>query len=159
MCLTAEDARFSATSTPSTPIIDVKSLHLHDTRRDMPNQMMERDQGVMQGVLSRALFRRPSLSGQKSFTILSLHISNICAKKKGIAEKLTSTIRAIMKTPGLRPTDQNCHHKTWLHLEFVDWRSTQLHHEEHDRRMLLKERPTACPCGQQRRRITMECMS
>ena len=33
------------------------------------------------------------------------------------------------KTLGLRPTDQSCHHETWLHLEFVDWRSAQLHHE------------------------------
>ena len=28
------------------------------------------------------------------------------------------------KTLSLRPTDQSCHHETWLHLEFVDWRST-----------------------------------
>ena len=62
------------------------------------------------------------------------------------------------KTPGLRPTDRSCHHETWLHLEFVDWRSTQSHHEEHDRRILLKERPTACPYGQQKRR-TSEVMS
>ena len=29
------------------------------------------------------------------------------------------------KAPGLRTTDQSCHHETWLHLEFVDRRSTQ----------------------------------
>ena len=52
----------------------------------------------------------------------------------------------------IRTTDQSCH-ETWLHLELVDWRSTQSHHEEHDRRILLKERPTACPFGQQKRRI------
>ena len=35
--------------------IDVKSVHLHDTRRDLPDQVLEGDQGwVMQGVLSRA---------------------------------------------------------------------------------------------------------
>ena len=45
------------------------------------------------------------------------------------------------KVLGLRPNDQSCHHGTWIHLEFVDWRSTQSHHEEHDRRILLKERP------------------
>ena len=37
----------------------------------------------MQGVLSRASFRRPPLSGQKTFSVLSPHISNIYAKKRG----------------------------------------------------------------------------
>ena len=156
---------------------------------------------------------RPLLSGQKTFTVLSLHISNIYAPKRGIAKKLILTIRAIMigqqndlvavdfngtalrcsrddlrtieeafadcalptppgptplwglgsipnywadvcgflkppdsdrywkvrmhadfsipcTTLGLRPTDQSCHHETWPHLDFVDWRSTQSHHEE-----------------------------
>ena len=64
--------------------IDVKSIHLHDTRRDLPAQVMEGEQGwVLQGVLSRAIFRRPPVSGQKYFTVLSLHISNIYVKKKG----------------------------------------------------------------------------
>ena len=144
-----------------------------------------------------------TVSGQKYFTVLSLHISNIYAKKKGIAKKLILTLRAIMisqeldlgagdfngtawryrskdnlstideafaycalptppgptplwgpdpsrtigqtsadfsnhrvltvfwevpehgfsiprKTLGLRPTDQCCHHETWLHLDFVE---------------------------------------
>ena len=61
------------------------------------------------------------------------------------------------KALGLRQTDQS-HHETWLHFEFVDWRSTQSHHEEHDLQILLKERPTACPSGQQKRRIS-EVMS
>ena len=79
------------------PNIDVKSIYLHDTRRDLPDQVMEGDQGwVMQGVLSRASFRRSPVSGQKFFTVLSLHISNIYAKKKGIAKKLIFTLRAIM---------------------------------------------------------------
>ena len=50
----------------------------------------------MQGKLSRALFRRPPLSGQETFTVLSLHISHIYAKKRSIAKKLILTIRAIM---------------------------------------------------------------
>ena len=58
---------------------------------------MEGEQGwVMQGVLSRASFRRSAVSGQRYFTMLSLHISNIYAKKKGIAKKLILTLRAIM---------------------------------------------------------------
>ena len=51
---------------------------------------------VLQGVLSRASFRRAAVSGQKFFTVLSLQISNIYAKKKGIAKKLIQTLRAIM---------------------------------------------------------------
>ena len=41
-------------------------------------------------------FRRPPLSGQKTFTVLSLHISKIYAKKQSIAKKLILTIRATM---------------------------------------------------------------
>ena len=63
----------------------------------MPDQVIEGEQGwVLQGVLSRASFRRTPVSGQKYFTVLSLHISNIYAKKKGIAKKLILTLRAIM---------------------------------------------------------------
>ena len=58
---------------------------------------MEGDQGwVTQGVLSRASFRRSAVSGQRYFTVLSLHISNIYAKKKGIAKKIIQTLRAVM---------------------------------------------------------------
>ena len=51
---------------------------------------------IMQGVLSRAPFRRSAVSGQRYFTVFSLHISNIYAKKKGIAKKLILTLRALM---------------------------------------------------------------
>ena len=65
------------------PNIDVKSTYLHDTRRDLPDQVTEGEQGwVMQVVLSRASFRRPPTSGQVTFNVLSLHINNIYAKKK-----------------------------------------------------------------------------
>ena len=79
------------------PNIDVKSIYLHDTRRDLPDQVMEGAQGwVVQGVLSRASFRRPPVSGQKTFTVLSLHVNHTYAMKRGIAKKLILTIRAIM---------------------------------------------------------------
>ena len=58
---------------------------------DLPDHVMEGQQGwVLQGVLS------PPVSGQKFFTVLSLHIGNIYAKKKGIAKKLILTLRAVM---------------------------------------------------------------
>ena len=169
---------------------------------------------------------------------MSLHISNIHAKKKGIAKKLILTLRAIMisqevdlvagdfngtawrcsnrdnlstideaftdyalptppgpaplwgpgsipnnladvcgflkppgsdlywkvrmhgafsvprKALGLRPNDQSCHHETWLHLDFVDWRNTHSHHEEPDRRIFLKERPALPLQGAQKRKIS-----
>ena len=66
------------------PNIEVKSLYLHDTRRDLPDQVMEGQGWVMQGVL---LFRRPPLSGHKTFTFVSLHITNIYAKKTWYWEK------------------------------------------------------------------------
>ena len=62
------------------------------------------------------------------------------------------------KTLGLRPNDQSCHHETWLHLHFVDWRNTHSQHDEQDRRTFLKERPAACSQGHQKRRIS-ELMS
>ena len=60
------------------PSIDVKSICLHDTRRDLPDQVMKGEQGwVMQGILFRASFRRPPLSGQETLTVLSPPIRNI----------------------------------------------------------------------------------
>ena len=43
----------------------------------------------------------------------------------------------------LRPSDQRCHHETWIHLDFVDWDWSQPRYEASDQRILhLKERPT-----------------
>ena len=219
--------------------VDVKSIYLYDTRRDLPNQVVEGEQGwVLQGVLSRASFRRSPVSGQKYFTVLSLHISNIYDKKKGIAKKLILTLRAIMisqevdlvagdfngtawryrskdnfstideaftdcalltppgspplwghgsipdnwadvcgflkppgshrfwkvhkhgafsiprKTLGLRPTDQSCHHETWLHLDFVDWNNRWSKQDVYEPRISLKERPADCSYGNPKRRIS-----
>ena len=207
------------------PNIDVKSIYLHDTRRDLLDQVMEGEEGwVLQGVLSRAIFRRPPVSEQKYFTVLSLHISNIYAKKKVIAKKRILTLRAVMisqevdlvagdfngtawryrgkdstideafmdsilltppgptplwgpgsipdnwadvcgflkppgsqrfwkvnkhgafsiplKSLGLRPTDQSCHHETWLHLDFVDWSTTGSKQKVHEQGISLKR--TTC---------------
>ena len=77
--------------------IDVKSIYLHDTRWDLLIQVMEGGQGwVLQGVLSRASFRRTPPNGRKNFTVLTLHISNLYARKRSIAKKIIFTIRAIM---------------------------------------------------------------
>ena len=71
--------------------VEVKSIYLHDTRRELLDKVMEGGQGwVLQGVLSRASFLRPPLSGQKTCTVLSLHITNINAKKRGIGKSSSS---------------------------------------------------------------------
>ena len=41
-------------------------------------------------------FRRPPVSGQETFTVLSLHFSHIYAKKRAITKELILTIGAIM---------------------------------------------------------------
>ena len=80
----------------------VKSIYLHDTKRGEQDHIVEEEQGwVLQGVLSRATFRRTAASGQKVFTVLSLHISNIHAKKKGIAKEIIQTIRALMSSQNI----------------------------------------------------------
>ena len=58
------------------------------------------------------------------------------------------------KNLGLRLNDQSCHHETWLRLDFVDWRNSQSHHEELDRRIPLKERPSPHHQGVEKRRIS-----
>ena len=51
---------------------------------------------VLQGVASRASFRRAASSGQTVFIVLSLHINNVFAKKRGIAKKIIQAVRALM---------------------------------------------------------------
>ena len=54
----------------------------------MQDHIVDGEHGwVLQGVLSRASFRRAAASGQKVFTVLSLHMSNIYAKKKVLPRK------------------------------------------------------------------------
>ena len=79
------------------PDVSVKSIYLHDRRRSVQDHIVEGEHGwVLQGVLSRASFRRAAASGQKVFTVLSLHINNVFAKKRGIAKKIIRTVRALM---------------------------------------------------------------
>ena len=65
------------------PDIRVNSMYLHDTRRVVPDHFVEGEHGfVLQGVVSRASIRRAAASGEKVFTVLTLHINNVFAKKK-----------------------------------------------------------------------------
>ena len=47
-------------------------------------------------VIQGASFRRLPRSGKSSFTVVSLHINNNYAKKRGIGKKLLLCIRAVM---------------------------------------------------------------
>ena len=79
------------------PNIDVKSIYLHDTKRRLQDPIVEGEHGwVLQSVVSRASFRRAASSGQTAFTVLSLHINNVFAKKRGIAKKIIQAFRALM---------------------------------------------------------------
>ena len=51
---------------------------------------------ALQGVKSRASFRRLPRNGKSFFTTMSSHINNQFAKKRGIGKKLLLTIRAVM---------------------------------------------------------------
>ena len=75
----------------------VKSIYLHDTRRVLHDHIVEGERGwVLQGVVSRGSFRRAAASGQTVFTVLSLYINNVYAKKRGIAKKVIQAVRALM---------------------------------------------------------------
>ena len=78
--------------------IKVSSICLHDTRACEQDKITEGEPGwVVQLAVSRAAFCRQPRSGPKSFTVMSLHINNNYAKKRGIGKKLLLTIRAIMQ--------------------------------------------------------------
>ena len=88
-CLFNQDTSFSD--------IKVTSTYLHDLRTCHQDKVKEGESGwVLQGVISRASFRRQPLGGKSFFTLKSLHINNNYAKKRGIGKKLLLTIRAVM---------------------------------------------------------------
>ena len=78
--------------------IKVSSFYLYDTRACEKYKNSEGESGwVMQGVVSKAAFRRKPRYGQQTFTVMSLHINNNFAKKRDIRKKLLLTLRAIMQ--------------------------------------------------------------
>ena len=48
---------------------------------------------------------------------------------------------------GLRPNDQSCHHETWLHLHFVDWKNKWSNQAYYNGNIRLKERPAGSSHG------------
>ena len=79
------------------PDIKVTSIYLHDLRHSQPVKVIEGETGwVLQGVISKGSFRRKPGGGKSSFTQVSLHINNICGKKRSIGKKILLAIRAVM---------------------------------------------------------------
>ena len=75
----------------------VKSIYLHDIRRVLPDKVVEGE--VRLGITRRAitcLFSSTTSQRSRTFTVMSLHMSNVNAKKRGIGKKLLLTIRAVM---------------------------------------------------------------
>ena len=63
----------------------------------MHDQIVEGEHGwVLQGIVSRASFRRAAASGQTVFAVLSLHINNVYAKKRGVAKRIIQAVRSLM---------------------------------------------------------------
>ena len=67
------------------PDVSVKSIYLHDTRRGVQDHIFH----VLLFVVLQPVVRRSS-------PYYPLHITNIYAKKKGIAKKIIQTISALM---------------------------------------------------------------
>ena len=77
--------------------IKVSSIYLRDTRACEKYKITEGESGwVMQGVVSKATFRRKPRNGQQTVSVMSLHNNTFFVKKRGIGEKLL-TIRALMQ--------------------------------------------------------------
>ena len=83
--------------TLSHPDIKVSSVYLDDTRDGQQQVVKEGQSGwVLQGVISRASFRRLPRNGKSFFTLMSLHINNSLPKKHGTGKKLLLAVRTVM---------------------------------------------------------------
>ena len=68
--------------------VQVNSDYIQDTRDGQQQVVKEGQSGwVLQAVTSRATFRRILRNGESFFTMMSLHINNQCAKRRGIEKK------------------------------------------------------------------------
>ena len=79
------------------PDMKVTFVYLHDTRDGQQHVVREEQSGwVLQAVISRASFQRLPRNGKSFFTMMSSHINNQFAKKRGIGKKLLLTVRTVM---------------------------------------------------------------
>ena len=79
------------------PDVKVKSIYLHDVRRGLQTRWKKETQaGSYKACYHVPLFGDSLSAAKKTFTVPSLHIGDIYAKKRGIGKKLILTIRAVM---------------------------------------------------------------
>ena len=72
------------------------SARWHDTPAQKNVLRQQRAKPLIRSKEAEHLFVDHLSAAKKTFTVLSLHISNIYAKKRGIGKKLILTIRAVM---------------------------------------------------------------
>ena len=79
------------------PDVRVSSVNIHDTKNEQ-QVVREGETGwVFQAVVSSAAFRRVRRSGKPNFTMMSLHINNQYAKKRGIAKNVLLAVRTVLR--------------------------------------------------------------
>ena len=94
--------------------ITVKSIYLHDNRNGQHQTVREGQSGlVLQAVISRASFWRIPRNGQSYFTMMSFHINNTYAKKRGIAKNLLLAIRAVLHQQQVDLVAGDCYGAAW----------------------------------------------
>ena len=78
--------------------INVSSFYLHDTRTCEKYKITEGESGrVIQGVVSKAAFRRQPRNGLQTFTVMSLHINNnFATEQHGVKQAETTLIRLVL---------------------------------------------------------------
>ena len=70
--------------------VRVNSVYTHDSRNGQQQVVKEGQTGwVLEAVISRATFRRIPRNGKSWFTMMSLHINNQYANKRGMTKNLS----------------------------------------------------------------------
>ena len=123
--------------------VQVNSVNIHDTRSGKLQVVMEsQSRWLLQAVISSESFR--TIPHGKSFlTMMSVHINNQHAKKRGIGKNLMIAVRTVVFQEQVDmvagdfhgaawrwqsgneqwyKTDQSCHHEVRIHLPHVDAR-------------------------------------
>ena len=76
--------------------INVKSIQLHVTSNGQQQAVKEGQSGwVLQAIIPIASFRRIPRNGKSYFFMMSLHINNHFAEKRGIGKNLLLTVRTV----------------------------------------------------------------
>ena len=82
--------------------MQVNSVYIHDTRNGQQQVVKEGQTGwVLQAVIARATFWRIPRNGKSYFTMMSLHINNQFAKKRGVGKNLLLIASCLISSPSI----------------------------------------------------------